>query len=155
MECEAVLTAWYDEYSTDVLRYCSVFLRNRADAEDATQETFLKVCRNVDRFEARNNCSPKSWIIRIAANTCKDFLRKAWRKHEKPLTGEEEQIRPENTVEENRELIMDVMNLPEKYRNVILMVYWQGMTIREAAACTSTSISTVCRRLEKAKKMIA
>ena len=60
-----------------------------------------------------------------------------------------------NAPDEDRDLILDVMNLPEKYRQVLLLVFWQGMTIREAAACMSTSESTVCRRLEKAKKMIA
>ena len=55
----------------------------------------------------------------------------------------------------DRDLIIDVMNLPEKYRQVVLLVFWQGMTIRETAQCMSTSESTVCRRLEKAKKMIA
>ena len=50
---------------------------------------------------------------------------------------------------------MDVMNLPEKYRQVVLLIYWNGMTIRETAKCMHTSESTVFRRLEKAKEMIA
>ena len=47
------------------------------------------------------------------------------------------------------------MNLPEKYRQVVLLIFWHGMTIREAAECICTSESTVFRRLEKAKQMIA
>ena len=50
---------------------------------------------------------------------------------------------------------MDVMNLPEKYREVVLLVFMQGMTVREAAECMQTSASTISRRLEKARKMIA
>ena len=75
---ETTLSAWYDEYGTDVLRYCFMFLGNRPDAEDATQETFLKAWRNIDRFEARDGCSPKTWIIKIAGNTCRDYRRSAW-----------------------------------------------------------------------------
>ena len=149
------LTEWYDMYGTDVLRYCYMFLGNRSDAEDATQDTFLKVWRNIDRFESRNGCSPKSWILRIAGNTCRDYLRKAWRKHESRLVTPEDLAKLGSAPQEDRELLMDVMNLPEKYRQVILLVFWQGMTIREAAKCICTSESTVCRRLEKARAMIA
>lgn len=149
------LTEWYDMYGTDVLRYCYMFLGNRSDAEDATQDTFLKVWRNIDRFESRNGCSPKSWILRIAGNTCRDYLRKAWRKHESRLVTPEDLAKLGSAPQEDREMLMDVMNLPEKYRQVLLLVFWQGMTIREAAKCICTSESTVCRRLEKARAMIA
>ena len=50
---------------------------------------------------------------------------------------------------------MDIMNLPQEYRQVILLIFWNGMTIRETAKWMNTSESTVFRRLEKAKKMIA
>ena len=152
---EATLSAWYDEYGTDILRYCFLFLGNRTDAEDATQETFLKVWRNIGRFEARNGCSPKTWIIKIASNTCRDYLRRGWRKHENRQITPEDLKKLGSTSEEDRELIMDVMNLPEKYRQVVLLVFWHGMTIRETAECICTSESTAFRRLEKAKKMIA
>ena len=154
---ETTLSAWYDEYGTDVLRYCFMFLGNKPDAEDATQETFLKAWRNIDRFEARDGCSPKTWIIKIAGNTCRDYLRRAWRKHENSrITTEDlEKMGQGQSTDEDREMIMDVMNLPEKYRQVILLVFWYGMTIRETAECICTSQSTAFRRLEKAKKMIA
>ncbi len=152
---EATLSAWYDEYGTDILRYCFLFLGNRTDAEDATQETFLKAWRNIGRFEARNGCSPKTWIIKIASNTCRDYLRRGWRKHESCLVTPEDLQRLGSASDEDRDLLMDVMNLPEKYRQVILLVFWHGMTIRETAECICTSESTAFRRLEKAKKMIA
>ena len=152
---ETVLSEWYDEYGTDILRYCFMFLGNKADAEDATQETFLKAWRNIGRFEARNGCSPKTWIIKIAGNTCRDYLRRGWRKHENRLITPDDLKNLGSAPDEDRELIMDIMNLPEKYRQVILLVFWYGMTIREAAECISTSESTAFRRLEKAKRMIA
>jgi len=152
---EKTFSAWYDEYGTDILRYCFFFLGNRSDAEDAAQETFLKAWRSIDRFEARDGCSPKTWIIRIAGNTCRDYLRRGWYKHERQLITPEDLRKLGNAPDEDRELIMDIMNLPEKYRQVILLVFWYGMTIREAAECIRTSESTVFRRLEKAKKMIA
>ena len=152
---ETVLSAWYDEYGTDILRYCFMFLGTKSDAEDATQETFLKVWRNIDRYEARDGCSPKTWIIRIAGNTCRDYLRKGWHKHENRQITPEDLQKLGNATEEDRETILDVMNLPEKYRQVVLLIFWHGMTIREAAECMCTSQSTFFRTLEKAKKMIA
>ena len=152
---ETVVSAWYDAYGTDILRYCFMMLGNRTDAEDATQETFLKAWRNIGRYEARNGCSPKSWIIRIAGNTCRDYLRRAWHKYESRLITPEDLQKLGNAPYESRELIMDVMNLPEKYREVVLLVFMQGMTVREAAECMQTSASTISRRLEKARKMIA
>ena len=152
---ETVVSAWYDAYGTDILRYCFMMLGNRTDAEDATQETFLKAWRNIGRYEARNGCSPKSWIIRIAGNTCRDYLRRAWHKYESRLITTEDLQKLGNAPDESRELIMDVMNLPEKYREVVLLVFMQGMTVREAAECMQTSASTISRRLEKARKMIA
>ena len=149
---ETVVSAWYDAYGTDILRYCFMMLGNRTDAEDATQETFLKAWRNIGRYEARNGCSPKSWIIRIAGNTCRDYLRRAWHKYESRLITPEDLQKLGNAPDESRELIMDVMNLPEKYREVVLLVFMQGMTVREAAECMQTSASTISRRLEKARK---
>ena len=150
----AVVSAWYDQYGTDVLRLCFMYMRNRTDAEDATQETFLKIWRNLDRYEGRNHCSARSWIMRVACNTCKDLLRKNWRKHEERTITEEDLSRLGNASREDRELIMDVMNLPEKYRSVILMVYWQGMTLRETAETLRVTQSMICRRLKKARSML-
>ena len=150
-----IVSAWYDQYGTDVLRLCFMYMRNRPDAEDATQETFLKIWRKLDRYEARNNCSVRTWIMRVACNTCKDMLRKSWRKHEERTVTLEDLAALGESSREDRELIIDVMNLPEKYRSVLLMVYWQGMTIRETAETLRSAQSTICMRLEKARSMIA
>ena len=64
---ESVLSRWFDAYGTDVLRLCCFYLGSRADAEDATQETFLKAWKHMDRFHGRNQCTPKTWLMKIAA----------------------------------------------------------------------------------------
>lgn len=148
------VSALYEQYGTDVLRLCFSYMRNRPDAEDAVQETFLKIWRKLDCYEGRNHCTVRSWIMRIARNTCMDLLRKSWRKHENRMITPEDLPMHEKAAEEDIELFIDVMNLPEKYRSVILLVYWQRMTVREAAEAVSTSESTVCRRLKKAESML-
>ncbi|MBR0217946.1 MAG: sigma-70 family RNA polymerase sigma factor [Clostridia bacterium] len=148
---EAVLSRWYDAYGTDVLRLCCFYLGSRADAEDATQETFLKAWKHMDRFQGRNQCAPKTWLMRIACNTCRDHLRRAFRKHEVPKDDLSSFIQTDS---DDRELILDVMNLPEKYRAVILLFYLQSMTVRETARALHISPSTVCRRLETARGLL-
>ena len=155
MNNESVLSAWYDAYGTEILRYCFMMLGNRTDAEEATQETFLKAWQGISRFEAKNECSARTWITRIAGETCRDYLRRSWHKQESKLISPEDLKKLGNAPEEERELIMDVMHLPEKYRQVLLLVSMQGMTIREAAECMQTSAATIFRRLEKARQMIA
>ncbi len=150
----AVVSAWYHQYGTDVLRLCFMYMRNRNDAEDAAQETFLKIWRKLDCYEGRNLCSARTWIMRVACNTCKDLLRKNRRGDIIRSITPEDLSSLGNSVQEDRELVMDVMNLPEKYRSVILMVYWQGMTIQETARMLRSSQSTVFRRLGKAREMI-
>ena len=66
-------------YERDLLRLCAVYLRDIDLARDAVQETFLKAYRCMDRF--KGNASEKTWLMRIAINTCKDMLRGAWFQH--------------------------------------------------------------------------
>ena len=150
-----IVSAWYDRYGTDVLRLCFMYMRNQADAEDALQETFLKIWRKLDCYEGRNHCTARSWIMKVARNTCMDLLRKNRHRHEECTLTIENLSSLGDASPEDRELVMDVMNLPEKYRSVTLMIYWYGMTIKEAAETLQTSQSTVHRRLEKARSMIA
>ena len=147
-----VLSRLYDEYGTDVLRLCCMYMKNKPDAEDAAQETFLKVWLRLDSFEGRNQSGVKTWIMRVARNTCLDLLRKR-RRREKAIAAEVPEWR-RNASGEDRELMMDVLDLPEKYRCAVLMVYWQKMTLSEAAQALGTSRSSVCRRLKKALSML-
>ena len=140
---ESVLSRWFDAYGTDVLRLCCFYLGRYADAEDAAQETFLKAWKHMEHFQGRNQCTPKTWLMKIACNTCRDHLRRVFPKHEVPKADSDD-----------RELILDVMNLPKKYRAVILLFYLQSMTVRETALALHISPSTVSRRLEKARGLL-
>ena len=148
---EAVLSRWYDLYGADVLRLCCFYLGNRADAEDAAQETFLKAWRHMEHFQGRNQCTPKTWLMKIACNACRDCLRRASRKHE---VSKWDLSAFGQVSLEDRELILDVMALPEKYRAPLLLFYLQSMTMQETAKALRVSPSTVCRRLEKARGML-
>ena len=139
------------EYETEVLRVCFLYLGDRGLAEDATQDAFTKVWLNMDKFERRNDCSIKTWILRIAVNTCKDYRRSGWYK-QKRITRSLEELPPALTpiAQESRNLFLDILDLPEKYKSIVLRYYYQGMTTAEASKALGISRPTLSRRLKKA-----
>ena len=73
---EAALTGLVERHRTTLVRMCCLCLGDASLAEDAAQETFLKAYRALDSF--RGECDEKTWLMRIAINTCKDVRRSAW-----------------------------------------------------------------------------
>ena len=142
-------------YETEVLRLCFLYLVDRNMAEDAMQDTFTKVWRHMERFERRNDCSIRTWIMRIAVNTCKDYLRSSWFKRRKQTCALEE-IPPALTPisQDSREFFLDVLRLPEKYKSAILLYYYQELTTEEVAKALGISRPTLNRRLQKAYSLL-
>ena len=73
---EELLALMVAQYEVALLRTCYMYLRDKGLAEDATQETFLKAYKALDTF--RGESSEKTWLMRIAMNTCRDMKRNAW-----------------------------------------------------------------------------
>lgn len=146
----ATLTAWLDEYATDILRLCFCYLGNRADAEDALQETFIKAWRHMEQYEARGLGNPKSWLLKIAVNTCRDALRGPWHKKIDHSVDIDLLTSMQAAPQEDRDLLLDITMLPPKYKEVILLHYYQGMTLREISQMLHCAESSISRRLNKA-----
>ena len=119
------------------------------------QDTFTKVWRHLERFERRNDCSIKTWIMRIAVNTCKDYRRTQWLRHRNqtsPIDELPEAVLPTTSV--SRELFLTVMSLPDKYKQVVLLYHYQSMTMEEVADALRVSRPAVSRRLKKAYELL-
>ncbi|MBQ8137588.1 MAG: sigma-70 family RNA polymerase sigma factor [Clostridia bacterium] len=142
-----------DRYQLTLLRVCFTFLHDRSLAEDAVQETFIKVYQGLDAFQGKS--SEKTWIFRIAMNTCRDMLRSRWFRfvdRRIDLT----QL-PEQTVQMedgDREIMEAVMALPVKHREVILLCSFEGMTTYEAAEALGITQQAVSGRLKRAKEKL-
>jgi len=148
---ESKLEAWLTEYGDAVLRMCYLYLADQALAEDAFQDTFVKVWRSMSNFEGRDGSSPKTWIMRIAINTCKDYKRTAWLRHvDRSKAIEDLPLTFHDVAEESRALFQDVMRLPNKLKQVVLLYYFHDMTMAETAKALGLSHSTVQNRLQKA-----
>lgn len=151
MSCEEQFEEWMHLYEHDVLRTCLLFLSDRGLAEDALQETFMKVWRNMGRYEARNQASVRTWILSIAINTCRDQRKSAWfrrRKEEQPV---EEVLLPSPVVpQEAREMYMDVQHLPDRLKAAVVLHHYHRLTKKETAALLKISRAALDRRLHKA-----
>lgn len=152
---EDMLEAWLTEYGDAVLRMCYVYLADRALAEDALQDTFIKVWRGMDGFEGRGGSSPKTWIMRIAINTCKDYKRTAWLRHvDRSQAIEELPLAFHDVTAESRAIFQEVMGLPGKLKQVVLLYYFHDMTLAETGEALGLSRSTVQNRLQKAYALL-
>ena len=152
---EQRLTAWIERYSQAILRACFVYLASRQEAEDAMQDTFLKAWKAMDSFDSARGAGEKAWLMRIAVNVCHDYHRSRWFRHVdlrralEDLPGRYVRLEPQE-----ESLLMDVMRLPEKLKQVILLYYYQDMTMKEAAEALGVAPSTVYQRLKKAEQTL-
>lgn len=147
------------EYGNDVLRTAYMYVNNIHTAEDIFQEVFIKVNQKLSTFEG--NSSIKTWIIRITINACKDYLKSAYNRRVVPMMEyKEDAIVSDSDYEEvekqdTNQMIKDtVLSLPTKYRDVILCVYFQEMTIAEAAQTLSIAEGTAKSRLSRARNKL-
>lgn len=150
---EARISRMIKTYEKDLLRLCCMYLKDAVMAEDAVQETFIKAYKNLHAF--RGESSEKTWLMRIAINVCKDMRRTAWfRNLGKMVSIENVQIPAEQEMNVSSELVSEIMKLPEKYKEVVLLYYYEGMNQSEVAQILNVSITTVHRRLEKARGLL-
>lgn len=138
------------QYQTSLLRTCYLYLHDQAQAEDAVQETFFKAYRNLGAF--RGESSEKTWLMKIAINTCHDMRKSGWFRHmNRKVTPD---MLPEASVppkEYEDDLMVEVMNLPFKLREVVLLYYYQNMDTNEIADILGIARSSVSGRLQRAR----
>ena len=151
--CDQRFERLVEQYQEDVLRTCFLYLRDKTLAEDATQETFLKVYRSLDAF--RGESSEKTWILKIAMHACYDINHSGWfrfmNRHVTPETLPEPCAA---SAEEDLALAAAVMELPRKLREVILLRYYQQLNVSEIARALHLSHSSVSGRLRRGRERL-
>ena len=144
------LTQWVEAYQTALLRLCFAYLHDRAMAEDAVQETFLKAYRALPAF--KGGSSEKTWLSRIAINTCRDMRRSGWFRHtDRSVTPD---MLPEPSVQPSPgddAVTLAVMALPIRLRESVLLYYFQDMNASEIASVLGISQQAVSGRLSRAR----
>lgn len=145
------------QYGDSLLRLCCLYTGDLSSAEDAWQETFLNAFRHLKDF--RQECSEKTWLTGIAVNVCRSYLRSEKRRlgHLQALPeGEEAEALPDPASEMPYDdtVLREIHALKPKYREVILMYYYQEMTAKEIAAALGLSESAVTVRLTRARAQL-
>ena len=138
-----------ERWEASLMRMCFAYLGDATLAEDAVQETFLKAWKGYERF--RGQASEKTWLMRIAINTCKDVRRSAWFRHIDRSTALESL--PESHTPfsaEDDAVTRAVMGLRPKYREVVLLRWYQELSGGEVAQALNLPKSTVYNRLRRA-----
>ena len=153
---EYELEQMMNQYGDYIARTCYIYLKDWALAEDAVQEVFIKAYKHMSEF--RKESSEKTWLTSIAINICKNYVRTSW--FRKVQIGIE-QIEAYNTLEDEllnqinqSELLKQVMDLPIKYREVILLYYYQDFKINEIAEILGISESSIKMRLNRGRKKL-
>ena len=152
-----------DSYGNDVLRISYIYLKDKHLAEDAFQEVFVKVYKNLEKFQGKS--SEKTWILSITMNTCKDMLRSSWLKRIIRLEDNEsmnfEMKDTSNSLDdtvirqlEYKELLNEVMNLPRKYKELIILYYYENISTSEISKILNIPEGTVRSRLFRAREML-
>ncbi len=149
--------AWLDEAITrwekPLLRLCFAWLCDTALAEDAVQETFFKAWKSYGRF--RGDADEKTWLTRIAINTCKDLLKSAWARNTDRSVSLD--ALPQGAVpfdEQDDTVTRAVLALPADLKEATLLHWYQGMTLKEISKALRLPRSTVNYRLKKAKAIL-
>jgi RNA polymerase sigma factor (sigma-70 family) len=136
------------KYSDMVYRICSIYLRCRPDIEDVFQEVFLKMIQKTPPFESEDH--EKAWLIRVTINQCKDVVKGFWWKNINLVENVELPIEdsPSN------ELLQVVLSLPQKYKDVIYLYYYEEYTVPQMAKLLKRNENTIYSNLHRAKKLM-
>lgn len=143
------LEEFLEIYGDLVYRIALQNMRNKADAEDLTQDVYMKILQKMPSFDDVK--SQRAWIIRVCINACKD----RWRYMRIRRTIEI--IEPYEISDEDPPdygLIYEVMKLPHKYRNVIYLFYYEDMSVNEISQIMNKKEATILTQLHRARKLL-
>ena len=127
-----------------------IHLKNHADTEDIFQTVFLKYVLSSVCFESEEH--EKAWFIRVTLNACKDLLKSFFRSH--TVSIEEVLEQPAALPEDNREVLQAVLSLPQKYKDVIYLHYYEGYTAPQMSKLLGKNVNTIYTLLTRARQML-
>lgn len=157
---EILITQLMNEYAQDIIWLIYSYVKDKNIAEDLTQEVFIKAFKKLDGFQG--NSSIKTWLYRIAINCSKDYLKSAYIRRVFPrsifhkfvnhTTPSTESIYIKHN--ESAIITRNVLKLPLKYREVIMLHYFEELSINEIEKMIHVNSNTIKTRLRKAKQLL-
>jgi len=158
-----------DLYKDKIFHHAYRMLNNKHEAEDAVQDTFLRLYKNLDRYDESQKFS--TWIFRIATNLCIDRLRK--RRPTYSLDAEvtdgdgtsndfytmmpSDEDTPEKQVivsETQQQILNAIETMPEKYKSIVMLRYMQDLSLQEISDVLDMPVTTIKTRLHRGREFL-
>ncbi len=139
-----------EQYGDTVRRLCMIHLKNYHDTEDIFQTVFLKYVLSSVVFE--NDEHKKAWFIRVTINACKDLLKSFFRSRTVPLDellNQSEELTPDNSY-----VLEAVLSLPEKYRDVVYLYFYEEYSAVEISRILRKKTNTIYTLLTRSKRLL-
>src|SRR5690606_3706036 len=153
-----VLESLMQQYGSELRRIAFLCVHDQAECEDIIQEVFISAFKNLSGF--RHEASYKTWLTRMTINKCKDYHRlwsirnliykPAVRLMKKGSSAEEELIGDETA----KEVAAQIAALPGKYKEILILYYYQELTMQEISVVLEININTVKSRLLRGKQAL-
>ncbi len=140
-----------NEYGDRLMRVCYLYLKDYHLAQEAVQDVFLKAYTKYSTF--RRASSEKTWILKIAVNVCRDYLRRPEAREyvdSDTVTLAAERQSTAYTTYDSIELLNLVYSLPVEYKEVVLLRYYQGLPVKEIAKILHQKPNTISVRVKRA-----
>jgi len=140
--------ALLDAYGNQILRLAYAYLHNMSDAEDILQDTLIQFLQTAPKLESEQH--EKAWLLRVAANLSKNRI--AYNR-----VRDTDELNDELVAEGKEDLSFvweAVKQLPEKYREVIHLFYYEGYSTAQIAAILGQKENTVRSHLERGRKQL-
>lgn len=156
-----ILEECMSQYGHEIKRVVYSYVKNESDTEDITQDVFVKVYENLNTF--RGQSSLRSWIYSIAINKNKDHLRslknrqRIYKEKVVNLWQHKDEESPEKhsmKQEGSKQILSKVNELPLKYREVIILYYFEELALKEISEVLSIKLNTAKARLQRARKKL-
>lgn len=142
-----------DLFGNDILRLAYSYLKSREDAEDIVQDTLIRFMQSAKSFQEEEHV--KAWLLRVASNLCKDKLRSASRQREVALPEGYDMAAEVKEETEESDMMQYVLNLPDKYRSVIHLYYYEEYSTREIAEILEKKETTIRSLLKRGREKLA
>ena len=150
MRSEQDVNRAIEQYSGMIRRLCMIYLKNYADTEDIFQTVFLKYALSSVSFESDEH--EKAWFIRVTINSCKDLLKSFFRSRTVSLDEIIEQ--PSQLSTDNIEVLDAVLSLPQKYKDVVYLHYYEGYTAPQISRILGKNVNTIYTLLTRSKQLL-
>lgn len=138
----------YNSYKTMIYQLAISYTGNMADSEDIVQESFIRLYYHAPLFDTVED--EKHWILRVTINLCKNYSKSFWNRNKVSMDELEHLF----STKEEISVMGEIIQLPEKYKTVIVLHYISGYKIKEISSLLGIGESAIKMRLQRGKERL-